>query len=69
MESEATAHGVIAEDCYWRLAKMLSVAGELQEAVALDENALEWAGSGTGRLAPARNHSGSDAVGARRGDA
>jgi len=36
MQSEATARGVIAEDCYWRLVKMLNVAGELQEAAALD---------------------------------
>lgn len=42
MESESRARGAIAEDCYWRLAKMLNVAGELQAATALDE--MLWNG-------------------------
>jgi hypothetical protein len=42
MERESTARGVIAEDCYWRVAKMLHVAGELQAASALD--AMLWNG-------------------------
>jgi hypothetical protein len=48
MEREATARGVIPEDCYWRLVKMLNVAGELQEAVALDE--MLWNGQVRGQV-------------------
>ena len=48
MESEAAARGVIPEDCYWRLVKMRNVAGELQQAVALDE--MLWNGQVRGQV-------------------
>lgn len=48
MESDVTAHGLVAEDCYWRLAKMLHVAGELRQAVAFDEKL--WNGEVRGQV-------------------